>query len=398
MIEIEVLKTKLAETQALPFVALQGPKGDMGPQGPQGIPGEKGPKGDTGATGPKGDKGDPGEQGPQGEQGPKGDTGEQGPQGPKGDKGDTGLQGEQGPRGEQGIPGPKGDIGPQGPKGDPGNDYVLTDADKQDIADKVDAVSDVQDANGNSFVTDRVAKIPMAGPSAAVGLATADSTFGTFVQEGSPIIRVQRAADSQIDNRNTLYCPIVPYNLDRAVKAAMCDGKGAAWTADEQKAARERMSADGGEMELIADVTSTEDTDVISITACSDGTPLRLKSFYIYFIIPKVSENNYIQSGYKFKYNNESESFTRDGANMLMSSVYTTHNNMHILWNNARPFGFVSNIASWSNGSAPVSTVIKFPNDLEYNADYVYEVHLSKYTTGIQIPTGTRLQVWGVKV
>lgn len=78
MIEIEVLKTKLAEMQALPFVALQGPKGDTGPQGP------KGPKGETGAT------------------------------------------------------------GPQGPKGD---NYVLTDADKQEIANMVDAVTDVQDAS-----------------------------------------------------------------------------------------------------------------------------------------------------------------------------------------------------------------------------------------------------------
>ena len=32
--------------------------------------------------------------------------------------------------------------------------------------------------------------------------------------------------------------------LDYAVKAAMCDGEGAAWTAAEQAAARERMGID----------------------------------------------------------------------------------------------------------------------------------------------------------
>ena len=78
-----------------------------GPQGPQG---ETGPQGPAGPQGPQGVKGETGEQGPQG---PKGDTGETGPQGPKGDTGAT---------------------GPQGPQGD---DYVLTAADKAEIADTV---------------------------------------------------------------------------------------------------------------------------------------------------------------------------------------------------------------------------------------------------------------------
>lgn len=62
-----------------------------------------------------------------------------GPPGPKGDDGTlvfeelTEEQREQlrGPKGEDGPKGDKGDIGPQGP---PGQDYVLTDADKQEIA------------------------------------------------------------------------------------------------------------------------------------------------------------------------------------------------------------------------------------------------------------------------
>ena len=68
----------------------------------------------------------PGPQGPQGERGPQG---EQGPIGETGPKGDTGPQGIQGPQGE---PGPKGDPGA------PGKDYVLTEADKQEIADLID--------------------------------------------------------------------------------------------------------------------------------------------------------------------------------------------------------------------------------------------------------------------
>lgn len=99
-------------------------KGDKGDTGAQGIRGEKGAKGDKGDTGAKGDKGETGAQGIQGEKGDKGDTGAaftydmftaaqlealkvKGDKGEKGDKGDT---------------------------GDPGSDYVLTDADKSEIA------------------------------------------------------------------------------------------------------------------------------------------------------------------------------------------------------------------------------------------------------------------------
>ena len=134
--------------------------------GPKGDTGEQGPQGEIGPQGPKGDKGDPGEIGPQGPQGI------QGPQGPKGD---PGAQGPQGPQGEPGIQGPKGDTGekgdrgeqgPQGPAGQNGNDYVLTDADKQQIAGLVDltnyatttyvdnAVSNIQVPDVSGFQTE----------------------------------------------------------------------------------------------------------------------------------------------------------------------------------------------------------------------------------------------------
>ena len=134
--------------------------------GPKGDTGEQGPQGEIGPQGPKGDKGDPGETGPQGAQGI------QGPQGPQGD---PGAQGPQGPQGEPGIQGPKGDTGekgdrgeqgPQGPAGQNGNDYVLTDADKQQIAGLVDltnyatttyvdnAVSNIQVPDVSGFQTE----------------------------------------------------------------------------------------------------------------------------------------------------------------------------------------------------------------------------------------------------
>lgn len=49
----------------------------------------------------------------------------------KGDKGDTG---EQGPKGDTGSTGPE---GPQGPKGDPGSDWIPSEQELDDIADRV---------------------------------------------------------------------------------------------------------------------------------------------------------------------------------------------------------------------------------------------------------------------
>ena len=97
-----------------------------------------GPMGPAGPQGPKGDKGDRGEPGPRGLTGLTGATGPKGDKGDKGDKGATGAVGPQGPAGPKGDKGDTGATGPQGPAGADGKDYVLTDADKQEIAGMVE--------------------------------------------------------------------------------------------------------------------------------------------------------------------------------------------------------------------------------------------------------------------
>lgn len=66
--------------------------------------------------------------------GATGQTGQQGPKGDKGDTGATGAQGQQGEQGERGPQGIQGETGAQGPQGPQGDDYVLTAADKAEIA------------------------------------------------------------------------------------------------------------------------------------------------------------------------------------------------------------------------------------------------------------------------
>lgn len=46
----------------------------------------------------------------------------------------TTIQGEPGPQGPQGDPGPQGLQGPEGPAGPAGQDYILTDENKNEIA------------------------------------------------------------------------------------------------------------------------------------------------------------------------------------------------------------------------------------------------------------------------
>lgn len=133
--------------------------------------------------------------------------------------------------------------------------------------------------NGESIVKDGVAEIPLCTKSKAPGLITIDtySNSGGLYRANNVtgLIRIGKASDDMISKRNNGYCPVVPTNLDYAVKAAMCDGKGAAWTADEQAAARKRMGA-----------LSTQDMiDITEITMDAETLKYVFPSFADYRIL-----------------------------------------------------------------------------------------------------------------
>lgn len=145
-----------------------------GPIGPQGIPGPQGPIGETGATGPQGERGPrgyQGEQGPQGIQGIQGQTGARGPQGPIGEPGPEGPAGKDGKDGYtpikgvdyfDGAPGQDGKDGAPGKDGQDGKDYVLTEADKQEIANLVPGADvDLSDYYTKEQIDDMLANLPV---------------------------------------------------------------------------------------------------------------------------------------------------------------------------------------------------------------------------------------------
>lgn len=97
---------------------------------------------------------------------------------------------------------------------------------------KIDGLAQNPDADG--YVD--IGRISAAN----LGVAKVNANYGSSANTSGDIV-VVKASDEQVTARSQQYCPIVPYNLDYAVKAAMCDGVGAAWTAAEQQAAQERL-------------------------------------------------------------------------------------------------------------------------------------------------------------
>lgn len=183
--------------------------------------------------------------------------------------------------------------GAPGEKGDPGSDASVT-AENIKTALGYAPVKDVQVA-GNSVLVDGMANVPIASEAkeGVIKAPFADGTSGIqFDNDNRPCVFA--ASEADITARETLYRPLVPARMDYAVKAAMCDGKGAAWTADEQKAARDRMGVDKA-YEFIKSLTTTEDVKQVVISADNDGNAFAL-SHAIIFIEYGGSNNGSIYS------------------------------------------------------------------------------------------------------
>lgn len=154
---------------------------------------------------------------------------------------------------------------------------------------------DVQ-INGKSIVQDGVAEIPLCTKANTAGLIYIDqySNAGGLYKANTAtgLIRIAKATDSALTERANQYCPVVPANLDYAVKAAMCDGKGAAWTSDEKAAARERMGAYRRDYRLIADITLEQESSRLIVEKDADGKNISLRKAKIFVFSPVPRENS----------------------------------------------------------------------------------------------------------
>ena len=128
-------------------------------------------------------------------------------------------------------------------------------------------ITDVQ-IDDASVVQDRVAKLNIAGYKdqntlVNTGLVTIPSGYGLGFQWNTKNLIIQDPGTSLISDRDSkwqsTYYALTVRKLDYAVKAAMCDGKGAAWTNEEKIAARERMGINDAITEALAAIGVAEE-------------------------------------------------------------------------------------------------------------------------------------------
>ena len=170
-------------------------------------------------------------------------------------------------------------------------------------------VQDVQ-MNGKSILSGGVANIPL-GSNQKLGLLYPMESYGLKTW-GDGNLGLTRSVEKDIDNRNSNDIkPISLGKLDYAVKAAMCDGKGAEWTDMERTAARARMRiADFSDMKHIATIEISEETDAVVVDL---GKLCRV--MHVYYIFPSVIESGYVYVSIS-KTQNGTDFFNVNGTNI----------------------------------------------------------------------------------
>nr|DAO60147.1 MAG TPA: nucleoid-associated protein [Caudoviricetes sp.] len=292
------------------------------------------------------------------------------------------------PEGRPGRDGADGKDGAAGAKGDPGSDASVT-AENIEAALGYAPVKDVQVA-GASVMADGVANVPMASEG-ALGVSSVDNYSMGITNSGNLFLYNSRPGD--IDNRSANIA-MAPYNLDYAVKAAMCDGKGAAWTSAEQKAARDRMGVDKA-YELIETIT-TDGTTVIQRAAEPNGTPYNFSraivvvtspknmesSSYVYVFMAAgdVNQSSYAVFGENIAYFKRAM-YSADVTNGILS--YRSTDAMTV-------YGDIQGQGSTDAGNITQSPTLTFTvNNIK--SIQVYNINFSA------VPSGFLIQIYGVR-
>lgn len=125
---------------------------------------------------------------------------------------------------------------------------------------------DVQ-INGTSIVQDGVANIPKASKNGETGVVSIGENWKGLMFNGGDLC-ITPAGEANIRNRNGGSMPICASStLDYAIKAALTDGKGAAYTDAEKAVACQRLGAvPTYGYEKILDITTQEDADALRMS------------------------------------------------------------------------------------------------------------------------------------
>ena len=234
--------------------------------------------------------------------------------------------------------------------------------------------------NGQSIVVDGVAEIP------AHKSRQTRNNFGTVVMGVDGDISAYRNSTGEIGYR---YLPL--NSIDAAVKCAMCDGKGAAWTAEEQAAARDRIGID--EYEDVLDVTLEEDSSF------SADFEHEYKQLYIYIDQSGVTEKIYaVIFLYPYSY------VDGEGKKINTFSSYypptsKTYSNVASVW---KSYGkVVTRIVSVTNDQKNTTgnqtTCLKVWDTSMSNINGIGDSFKGIYPSATIFKAGTRIVVKGVR-
>lgn len=268
--------------------------------------------------------------------------------------------------------------GAKGDKGDPGN------------------VQDVQVA-GASVLTDGVANVPVATEDAP-GVVSVPTPQYSGIWNDNGSLRVSYATDAEISGRTGTRKAIVCANMDYAVKAAICDGKGAAWTSAEQKAARERMGADVN-YALIEETVLTEETLLFERAQEPDGTPYNFSALKL---IVKFVPGQTNGAFFCFGKNNGIRIVGGASPTVSMPSLSDNANFRSVAVFNARPgYGcfYDCDVATGSQGSAMVLTrssgggytTTETEKKIQSISFYLY------LNASVPLIAGTEISIYGVR-
>ena len=265
-----------------------------------------------------------------------------------------------------------------GPTGKPGSDASVTTENIQSALGYI-PIKDVR-LNGESLVQDSAATIPLAGYNRLGAVQLDPAGFAAASVEGK--LSLVPPTDAQISTHTHTQRPITPSCMDYAVKAAMCDGKGAVWMKNEQKAARERIGIPG-DYELIEEITISGAVTSFIRESTPDGTPYSLAGFFCVITSPGVDKaivlNQTIFAGETSLYNYGMRAL--DAAVNSKSVLFARVNNKIL-----------------HGEQYPVGTNYEFANVTRFAKKFVPDGSpITKIAFSGDIPANTKITIYGVR-
>lgn len=263
-------------------------------------------------------------------------------------------------------------------------------------------VKDVQ-IDGKSIVQDGVAEIPTI-KRGKFGLPFIDAkesdreTNGIDVDDRFGNIKVIPAKLFRIDGRST-NTVITPNNFDYAVKCAMCDGKGEAWTAEEQDAARARMGIGRYEiLNLTLDerLEGSASAKFFTTSVTSDGIELSsLNIRRLLFRIKYPSSDEYTGNNMRISFNDTGAScatiyIASDSVVCSEIEVIDRYNIYHPL---SKPALSYNSAYYELSGAYLYDNLDKLGNDRNQIESIQF---YANYPNGTVLPVGTEIKIIGI--